>query len=105
MGLDTNYLYLPDSDGADDSKSYDNKQPLKSTTVSTQYEQMTLSPSVVQITMDYLYVRKQLLDDGADVQTDMGQDVVLSIVCDAYNHEAMKRRVQFIRVDDNCNNG
>jgi len=95
MGLDTNYLYLPD----------DNKPQLPSTNSNNAYEQMTLSPSVVQITMDYLYVRKQLLDDGVEVQTDMGQDVVLSIVCDAYNHEAMKRRVQFVRVDDNCNNG
>jgi len=93
MGLDTNYLYIPD----------DNKPPLKVTTVST-HEQMTLSPSVVQITMDYLYVRKQLVDAGADVYTDMGQDVVLSIVCDAYNHEAMKRKVQFVRVDQ-CDNG
>ena len=104
MALDTNYLYIPD----------DNKPKLPNPVIRNAYEQMTLSPSVVQITMDYLYVRNQLLDDGAKVETDMGQDLALSIVCDAYNHEAMKRRVQFVQVDNsgnaqpggyNCNNG
>jgi len=88
--VDTNYLYL--------HNDYNPQLPAKSS------EQMTLSPAVIQMTMDYLYVRNKLLDDGAEVMTDMGQDMALSIVCDAYNHEAMKRRVQFVRVDDNCNN-
>ena len=72
-------------------------------------EQMTLSPSVVQITMDYLYVRQQLKSDGIDTETDMGHDIALSIVCDAYNHEAAKRGIQDFRVNndtvsDSCNN-
>jgi len=93
MSLDPNYLYLHNDS---------NNGP--STPGGPALEQMKLSPSVVQMTMDYLYVRNKLLDDGAVVQTEMGQDIVLSIVCDAYNHEAMKRRVQFVKVD-NCDNG
>ena len=92
--MDTNYQYIHNDKGPSTPGSL---------------ELMTLSPSVVQITMDYLYVRKQLVDAGAEVQTDMGQDMALSIVCDAYNHEAAKRGIQIYRVDDSvsdhCNNG
>jgi len=88
--VDTNYLYHHNN------------------TNSPTLEKMTLSPCVVQITMDYLYVRTQLLDDGVEVQTEMGQDIALSIVCDAYTREASQRGIRIMRmsdgVSDGCNN-
>lgn len=67
-------------------------------TYDTVYEQLTVSPSVLQITTDYLFVRRKLQDDGAVLETDMGQDIALSIVCDAYAHDAESKKVQFVRV-------
>ena len=69
------------------------------------YEQTTVSPSVLQITTDYLFVRRKLQEDSADLDTEMGQDIALSIVCDAYINEAAQRGIRIMRVSDGCNNG
>ncbi len=62
------------------------------------YEQATVSPSVIQLISDYIFVRHKLQDDGATLETDMGQDIALSIVCDAYQHDAESKRVQIVQL-------
>lgn len=53
-------------------------------------EGKTVSESVLQLTVDYLFVRERLLNAGAPVLNDFGHDIALSIVSDAYNNEARK---------------
>ncbi len=66
-------------------------------------EQVTVSPSVHQITVDYLYVRRKLIDEGVPTDNDMGQDIALSIVCDAYQHSNHKLHLVRLPPDDDGN--
>lgn len=60
------------------------------TSPDVQFEQSTVSPVVLQFTVDYLFVKHRLTAEGiaTTVDTGMGDaDLALSIVNDAYNHD------------------
>jgi len=63
-------------------------------------EGSTVSESVLQLTVDYLFVREKLAHAGAPVMNDFGHDIALSIVCDAYTHDETKQARGVVTVDE-----